>query len=78
MMKKLRKPKPIKNWLDVLRYAWSIKFSVLCGICSAGEIILTYYPGTLAPGTLAGFAGSFSFFGVIARVISQKELEDEA
>lgn len=77
-MKKLRKPKPIKNWLDVLRYAWSIKFGILAGICSSGEIILTYNPGTLQPGTLAGFAGTFSLLGIVARVISQKELEDEA
>ena len=67
----------IHDWKMVLLYAWSIKFSILAGIFSAAEVILAYFPDALPRGAMAGLAGVSAFGGLITRVMSQKELNDD-
>ena len=73
----MKKPKLIPEWRRTLRYAWSIKFAVLSGVCSAGEVIITYFPDSLPRGAMAGLAGSFALVGIISRFIIQKSMRDE-
>lgn len=69
--------KLINNWKVTLRYAWSIKFAVLSGFCSAGEVVITYFPDSLPRGAMAGLAGAFALIGIISRFIMQKEMSNE-
>jgi hypothetical protein len=73
----MKKPKLISNWKKTLRYAWSVKLNMLSGVCSAGEVIITYFPDSLPRGVMAGLAGSFALLGGIARFFIQKEMSDE-
>lgn len=69
--------KLLPNWQQVARKAWSIKFAVLSGICSAGEVAISYFPDSLPRGAMAGLAGSFALIGIVSRFIMQKSLSDE-
>ena len=78
---KMKTPKKIKiipQWKKTLRYAWSIRFAVLSGICSAGEVIISYFPDLLPRGAMAGLAVSFALVGIVSRFIVQKDLKREA
>ena len=73
----MKKISLIPDWKNVIRYAWSIKFSILAGAFSACEVILAYFPDALPRGTMAGLAGLSAFGGLVTRVMSQKELTDD-
>jgi hypothetical protein len=74
MMKNI---KLLPNWQEIARQAWSIKFAVLSGICSAGEVAISYFPDSLPRGAMAGLAGSFALIGIVSRFIMQKSLNNE-
>jgi hypothetical protein len=74
----MKTPRIIGNWKSTLKYAWSIKFAVLSGVCSAGEVVITYFPDSLPRGAMAGFAGAFALIGIISRFIMQKEMSDDS
>lgn len=73
----MKKPKLIPEWKKTLRYAWSIRFAVLSGVCSAGEVIITYFPDALPRGAMAGLAGSFALVGIVSRFVIQKSMRNE-
>ena len=66
----------IPNWKKVLKDAPSIKFVVLSGICSVGEIMISYYPDKLPRGAMAGLSGLFALGGLIARFLMKTPKDD--
>lgn len=46
-MSKRRRLRVIRNWRDVLRYAWSVKLMVLAGVLAGIEAILPLIPDLL-------------------------------
>ena len=52
--KLLRKPRLIPDWQQVLKHTLAVKFVILSGICSLGEVIIAYYPDLLPRGAMAG------------------------
>lgn len=74
---KMKKIRVIPNWKQTIRYAWSLRFSILSGLCSAGEVIVTYYPDKLPRGAMAGLAGTFALLGTISSLIPQRNMTDD-
>lgn len=74
---KMKRIRLIRNWKKTFRYAWSIRFAILSGICSAGEVVIAYFPDALPRGAMAGLAGSFALFGIISRFIIQQSMKNE-
>lgn len=49
----------------------------LSGVCSVGEILISYYPDALPRGAMAGLSGTFALGGIIARFLSQGNMSDD-
>lgn len=77
MIKRIRKPKLIADWKQVLTKTLAVKFVIISGICSVGEIIIAYYPDLLPRGAMAGLSGTFALLGLISRFYMQKQFEDD-
>lgn len=77
MIRQVRKPKLIKDWKQVLKHTLAVKFVIISGICSVGEIIIAYYPEMLPRGAMAGLSGTFALLGLISRFYMQKGDDDE-
>lgn len=70
------------EWKKILRRAWSVKFMVLAGILSAGEVFMqTIDPGATSGvprGLFAALSGMLSAFALVSRVMAQHEAEKNA
>jgi len=73
-MKKIR---VIPKWKKTIRYAWSLRLMALSGVCSVGEILVSYYPDALPRGAMAGLSGSFALGGIIAKFFAQRNMTDD-
>ena len=76
-MKRIRKPKLISDWKRVLKHTLAVKFVIISGLCSVGEIIISYYPDLLPRGAMAGLSGTFALGGLIARFYMQQKDDDD-
>lgn len=77
MIKRIRKPKLIADWKRVLKHTLAVKFVIISGLCSLGEIIIAYYPDLLPRGAMAGLAGTFALGGLISRFYMQRQDGDD-
>ena len=69
--------KVIPNWKKTLRYAWSVRFAIMAGFFSAGEVVIAYFPDALPRGAMAGLAGICSMGALVSRFIMQRSLKNE-
>ena len=68
----------IGNWKEVLKKAWSIRFSILASAFSGLEAIFLAMEGSvtgLPVGLLSGIGATFAAAGVVARVLDQTKVE---
>lgn len=73
------RPRLIPEWKQVLRRAWSIKFMLLAGALSAGEVFLQITDTAAIPkGVFAALSGLVTTFAMVARVMAQHEAEQNA
>lgn len=70
--------KPVKNWRDVLRKAWSIRLMVAAGLLSGLEVALPFLEGWLPvpTGTFAALSGITTALAFYARLVAQKGITD--
>lgn len=62
------------NWKEILHKAWSIKFMIIAGLLSAGEVVLPMF-GDVIPRTLfATLSGFFCCAAFISRLVAQKNV----
>lgn len=73
----MKKPKLIQDWKKTAKHAWSVRFMALSGICTVGEILISYYPDALPRGAMAGLSGSFALLGIVSRFFQQRNMSDE-
>lgn len=60
------------NWKTIVKDAWSIKFIILAGLLSAGEVIVPLYSDALPRNTFAALSAFFCCAAFIARLVAQK------
>lgn len=68
----------VRNWREVLRYAWSIRFMVLSACLSGAEVWFSFAQPSEAipPGTFAALAAVTSVASTLARFVAQKKVSD--
>lgn len=66
----------VHNWREVLRYAWSIKLTLLASALGAIEFVLPMFFDSppFARGAFAALAAAVSLGAAVARVFAQPEL----
>lgn len=69
--------KLIYNWKKVMRKAWSVRLMLLAAILSAAEVALPLIPNNLPRGIFAAVSGGTVAAAFVARLLAQKELDDE-
>lgn len=62
------------NWKEIVRKAWSIKFMIIAGLLSAGEVVLPMFNDTIPRNLFAALSGFFCFAAFIARLVAQKDV----
>ena len=72
-----KKLKLIPKWETTAKHAWSVRFMALSGICTVGEILISYYPDALPRGAMAGLSCSFALLGIVSRFFQQRNMSDE-
>lgn len=65
----------IENWDEVLKKAWSIKFTILATLLGAIEVAVQLVkPAGVPDGIFAGIAAMTSLAAGIARLLQQQEI----
>jgi len=69
----------IHNWRAVLRRAWSVRLMIMAGILSGFEVALPFLDGLLpvAPGVFAALSALTTAAAFVARLLAQKDMDDE-
>ena len=66
----------IPDWKQVLKRAWSVKFLGLAAIISGCEVVMQVAGNSIMPSWIVpAVVGLLSAFGILARVLAQKEAE---
>lgn len=69
----------IQDWKRVLTKAWSVKFLALSAFVSGCEAVMQISGASFLPaGVGPAVIGLLSAFGILARVLAQKEAEEVA
>jgi hypothetical protein len=70
--------RPVKNWREVLRYAWSLRFIVLAAILSAAEVVIAVFMDEppIARGVFAALAGLVTIAAALARFVAQSKVSE--
>jgi len=68
-----------RNWRKVLRRAWSIRLMLLAGLLSGIEAALPLLGGFffIPPGLFAALSGLTVGGAFVARLLAQREFQDE-
>jgi len=67
-----------KNWREILKKAWSVRLLMLAAILSAIEAAIPFLTFIPAPqGAFALFSALATGAAFVARLMAQKDLEDE-
>lgn len=71
--------KLLDNWVDILTYAWSIRFIVLAGILSGIEVYLQIFgsPVWMPLGVFAVLSAAVSCLALVSRILVQKNFKGE-
>lgn len=72
--------KLVSDWLNILRYAWSIRLLVLAGVLSGAEIALPLIQDLLPVprGVFAGLSFLATAGAFIARLVAQKSISGDS
>lgn len=62
------------NWKEIVRKAWSIKFILIAGLLSAGEVVLPLFGDVIPRNVFAALAGFFCFAAFVSRLVAQKDV----
>ena len=69
----------LPDWKAVLKKAWSVKFLAISAILAGCEVIFQVSGNSILPPAFApAVIGILSAFGILARVLAQKEAEEVA
>ena len=66
------------DWRRVVRYTWSIRFTVLAGVLGSVEVILPQFVDTFPRNAFAALSVVAAVAGAISRVIDQPGMEIKA
>ena len=64
----------LENWRQVLRRAWSIRFSVLAAAFTAAEGVVPLFGDILPRGVFVLLAFATSIGATVARIVAQPEM----
>lgn len=69
----------VRNWREVLRYAWSIRLILLAGLLSGAEVTLPLLQDILPihRGVFAGLSALTGCGALVARIVAQKSVSGE-
>lgn len=70
----------IANWRDVLKRAWSVRLIILAALLSGAEVAVPML-GDVLPvpsGTFAALSGFVAAAALLARVVAQSDLPEQA
>ena len=62
------------DWRNVLRRAWSIRFSLLAAGFSAAEVVVPLFGDVLPRGAFVLLAFTASISATVARIVAQPEM----
>lgn len=65
----------LPEWRRILRRAWSMRFGAVAAVFSVAEVVVPLYQDAMPRGVFAAVSGLAVVGGMIARVISQKDLK---
>jgi len=69
--------KIVWNWRQVLRKAWSVRLMVLAAVLSGAEACLPVLGMSFGPGRFALISFVVTAGACVARILVQKDFEDE-
>lgn len=69
--------KPIPDWREVLRKAWSLRLMLLAAVLSALEVALPFFQPDLPRGWFALLSGLTVGGAFVARLVAQRNLRGE-
>lgn len=69
--------KPIPDWREVLRKAWSVRLMLLAAVLSAVEVALPFFQPDLQRGLFALLSGLITGGALVARLVAQRNLRGE-
>ncbi|WP_103223657.1 DUF7940 domain-containing protein [Roseibium marinum] len=65
------------DWRRVLKRAWSVRLMVFAALLSGAETALPFLGNSIEPGRLAGLSALATAGAFVARILAQKDMEDE-
>ena len=68
--------KPLPNWRDIVRFAWSWRLMAVAVALSVLEVGLPFFSDKLPHGLFAALSGLITVGAMVARVVAQKRLSD--
>lgn len=68
----------VDDWKRVLRKAWSIRLMLLAGVLSAVEVVLPFLQPQIPHGLFAVLSGVTVAAAFIARLVAQRQDDDDA
>lgn len=69
--------KPIPDWREVLRKAWSLRLMLLAAVLSALEVALPFFQPDLPRGLFALLSSTTAGGALVARLVAQRNLRGE-
>lgn len=65
----------VENWDQIIKKAWSVKFSILAALLGGAEVAVQLVkPAGIPDGVFAGIAAIVSMGATLARVLQQQEI----
>ncbi len=61
-----------KNWREIMRRSWSLRFIIIAALLSGCEIALPLIGDYFAPGAFAALSFVFTTSAFVARLVAQK------
>lgn len=67
----------IPDWKRIVRKAWSLRLMLLAGLLSGCEAVLPLFVDAIPRGIFAGLTLAVIPLAMVARVVAQKEMQDD-
>ena len=64
----------LDDWRQVLRRAWSVRFSMMAAALTAAEVVVPLFGDVLPRGALVLLAFACSIGWTVARIVAQPEM----
>lgn len=66
-----------RNWLLIVRKAWSVKFMVLAFLLTAAEVALPFLDDSVPKGLFAFLSAVATAGAFVSRLMAQQEVKDD-